>query len=116
MKFFGFVLVHTVAKEDSEKCQTVDGLKTVELNNIANFIVEEPTTIENFAKGGNLHNLVVENLGKGVDLFVECLTLSCKEGCKVLKEGEHANKPISELIENGVIHLADHVANVIVIP
>lgn len=116
MEFFGFVLVHTVAKEDSEKCQSVEGLQEVELKNVANFVVEDPITIEHFIKKGSLDATVKDHCNSGVDFFVECLTLRCEEGSKVLLEGDHAGRPIGELIEEGIVHIADHTANVIVLP
>lgn len=116
MEFFGFILIHTVAKEDSEKCQKIEGLKEVKLTNVANFVVEDPITIEHFITSGNVDHIVKEHANKGLDFFVECLTLRCKEGSKILTEGEYANRPISELIGEDVIAVADHDANVVVLP
>lgn len=116
MEFFGFILIHTVAKEDSEKCQSIEGLKEVKLTNVANFIVEDPITIEHFIKSGGANHIFVEYANKGLDFFIECLTLRCKEGSKILKESEYTNRPISELIGKGVVALADHDANVVVLP
>lgn len=116
MEFFGFILVHTVKKEDSEKCQTREGLKDVELTNVANFLLEEPTTIEHFISQHNLDKVAIEHSEKGLDFFIECLTLRNAEGTKIFKEGEHAGKPISQMIEEELVSIADHVAMVVQLP
>ena len=113
MEFFGFILVHTADKEVLEKCQFKALLKDVVTTNVANFILEEPTTLREFIKKGGINALAKEYSGKGVGLFIECLTLKHADGSKVLKEGEHAGKPINELISEGVIHLCDHDAIVV---
>lgn len=116
MEFFGFVLVHTVKKEDSEKCKTLEGLQTVELTNVANYITAEPTVLEHFISQRGIDEVAISHAETGVDLYVECLTLRNEVGTSVFTEGEHAGKPVSQLLDEGVVHLVDHTAIVVELP
>jgi hypothetical protein len=116
MRFFSFILVHAVRKEESEKCKTDEGLKEAELVNVANILVEEPTTLVHFIKQRGIDQIATMYMHKGVDFFIECVTLRNKEGTIVLKEGEHAGKPLKDLVEQGIVTMVDHDAVILQLP